>query len=438
VSLTGSGLIVALVVLSLLAAVGAALLWNRLSRTGPFQWPLRISMIISCQVTACVLAAAVLNDAGQFYTSWSELVGHTGTVTAQALPPGAEKVVITQQLVHHSAGHSAIVKVEVPTAGTKTSQTALVYLPAAYFDPANANRQFPVVELLDGSPGSPQSWTGPLDMQNIADAEIASGRATPFLAVMPVQNWLPIGRDAECVNAVNGTQAETTLADNVRSVMLDSFRVSAARSSWALMGYSTGGYCALNMGLHHPNWYATIVDEAGNTSPYQDITTGSLFQGDQGVQNYNDPLWQVQHGRSPDLNLLIIVGDRDEQPLRETKQFLPFVKTPMHVFDFFMPRGGHTFHTFKMYEPLAFDWISARLSPALAPSVAIDNLDPVPYTSDQVLPPQPPTTVLASGRRPHSHPRRKNPALVKNRHKHSAAHPATLRGLTRGYLQIKF
>lgn len=89
------------------------------------------------------------------------------------------------------------------------AQQASVYLPPQYSQPSYAERSFPVVELLDGFPGSPATWTGTLHVATVMDSLIASDRTTPFVLVMPVQN-VASPRDTECVNVVGAPMSTPT------------------------------------------------------------------------------------------------------------------------------------------------------------------------------------------------------------------------------------
>jgi S-formylglutathione hydrolase FrmB len=289
--------------------------------------------------------------------------------------------------------HSAITHVVIPTDGAQHAQTALVYLPAAYFDPAQRTRHFPVVELFDGADTTPQDWLTRLHLQQTADTEIAAGRATPFIAVMPTQNYLGHDHDGECVNAVHGAQQDTTLSTDVRAVMLRAFRAERTRKAWALMGFSTGGYCALNLAMRHPDWYSTVVDEAGDTTPYLDVTTGALFAGRTALFRANSPLWQVREGHDPDLHVLMIAGDRDRRALRQYDQFLPLAHSPMQMWDMFVHVEGHGYRAFLRFEPAAFDWLSSQFHPTpLSRARSVLGARPTPYHPGQTLPTPAPVT----------------------------------------------
>lgn len=374
-SLTSRATMVLMIAL-VIGSIGLlATMWGRVPRRGWLRWPLRVLMIMTSQLMACTLAAVALNDVDRFYNSWSEVLGsHQQTLNVAS--PDHAKVAedLRRQLSRHKNGSSAIVSIQIKEAESSRTHTALVYLPAAYFDLAHSTKQFPVVEMLDGYPGSPQTWVGPMHLQRSADAEISSGRALPFIAVMPVQNYLPQGRDGQCLDVPGGALVESTLTNQVRRSILANFRVSADRSAWALMGYSTGGYCALKIALRFPQYYASAASILGNSTPYQDATTGPVFTLHAGLRDANSPMWLISHCSPPNLAVLLAASRGDAVTLKGAQAFARLAREPTHVRVVSAATGGHNFHTFRLYEAVAFDWLSGQLRAPLAPAATVSEV----------------------------------------------------------------
>lgn len=377
--LTGNWTLATLAMLALLAVVATVWLWNRVRSW--LRWPARGAMIVGCQLTACMLVAALINDAYQFYGSWSELLGHGAGVSLRHLRAGAEDKHVAEVLRQQKrVGQSVIVPVYVPEAGAARAQPALVYLPAAYSAPSYRDTRFPVVELLEGFPSTPRSWTVALNLQSILDEEISSHRALPFIAVIPVQNYLPGMHDGECINALNGPQVETTLTVNVRQVIEHDFRVDLDRSGWATMGYSTGGFCALNIAFRHPSWYSAAVSLSGNAQPYVDRTTGNLFGGpDTAAEHQNDPVWRAKNLPGPPISLLLAASKGDPAAWHSASLIARVVHAPTRAWTLILPRGAHNAQTWKAMEPVAFDWLSAQLAAPLGLPALAEGSGPVQY-----------------------------------------------------------
>jgi len=368
-----------MIVLTIGSVVLVTTMWARVPRNGWLRWPIRTLMIVLSQLLACATAAVALNDVDRFYNSWSELVGsHQRVLNATPASPTEFATDLQRQLSRQRhRGGSAVVSIQYPEAGSNRSLTGLVYLPAAYFDPGHATIQFPVIELLDGFPGSPRTWVGPMHLQRSADAEIASGRALPFVAVLPTQNYLPKGRDGECLDVPHGAQVESTLVRSVRRTMLADFRVSADRNAWALMGYSTGGYCALKMTLRLPQFYAAAVSILGNTSPYEDGSTGAVFRSNPGLRDTNNPMWLAAHRPQPDVSVFLAGSHGDPATMRQAKAFSELAHNPLRVTLSSAATGGHNFQTFRLYESVAVDWLSGKLRGPLAPAASVSDNGPV-------------------------------------------------------------
>jgi S-formylglutathione hydrolase FrmB len=212
------------------------------------------------------------------------------------------------------------------------------------------------------------------------------------VAVVPTQNYLPGLHDGECINAVNGPQVETTLTVNVRRVLERDLRVDRDRAGWAAMGYSTGGFCALNIVIRHPTTYIAAVSLSGYDRPYVDGTTGHLFGHSVAAEHANDPLWRIQHG-APPVSLLLAASRHDKTPWHQATELAAAVRSPTHVSVLLIRRGAHNLPTWRAMEPAAFDWLSHLLAPPLGPSALAGGQSPVPYRRA----PTPP--VVQAGRR---------------------------------------
>jgi len=375
-SLTGNWTLAIAISAAVAAVVAVVFCWHRVSRRPWLRWPARASMLIACQLTACLVVALFVNDQGLFFTSWSDLFGGgSGTSTSQ-IPAGAyDKKLAKPNTVAVGRNKGLVLPVPIPDATDSRSHNALVYLPPQYFDRAYANRAFPVFELLGGYPGTPHGWTGPLDVQQIADKEIAAGRAVPFVAVMPNSNYMP-HHDGECINAVGGDQFETTLTVNVRQAMERDFRVSSDRSSWAVAGVSAGGFCALNIAIRHPEMFAAAVSMSGYDHPYIDWTTGALFGHSVAARDANDPLWRLTHLPAPNLALLLASSRQDVTTHVEANQLAAAARPPTRVDLLTVPRGGHNFHVWVAMEPTVYDWLSRIVAAPLAPGSLAEGVKP--------------------------------------------------------------
>jgi S-formylglutathione hydrolase FrmB len=157
-----------------------------------------------------------------------------------------------------------------------------VYLPPGY-DPGE---RYPVVYLLHGLRGSPSSFYDSLRIADVADGLIASGKAAPFIAVMPYGGpvvhpeqgeWAGVWARYVVDDVVPWTDANLpTLPD---------------RADRTLAGLSAGGFGALDIGLRHPDVFGTLESWAGYFHPFHD---GPFVHASRRLLDANDPTLLVQ------------------------------------------------------------------------------------------------------------------------------------------------
>jgi enterochelin esterase-like enzyme len=338
-ALTGLPFLILLIAATATLMGATMLLWNR----WPWPWvvPMRPLCLLLLMAVGVVLAADIVaadRPAGRGALYW----------------PGAAGPVHGED----GGGHGRVVRVQLDGARSGVRRAALVYLPAAYFQPSQARRRFPVIELFHGYPGGPLNWTGGLHLAQTLDAEIAARRMPPVIAVVPADD--DAGHDSECVNAVDGQQDETYLATDVPADIKRDFRVLNTPRAWATIGYSTGGFCAVNIALHHPDRYAAAVALAGYFNAIIDRSTGDLYRGQTAIRRWNSPQWQVAH--EPTTVALYLVATRGDP---ETVRTIASMRRAAHhrspLVTVTLPTGGHNFHVWYAASPAAFEWLGTHL-----------------------------------------------------------------------------
>jgi hypothetical protein len=273
-----------LVLLCLLAVglmVGTGLLWSR--------WPRRTAVAGRglCLVLVMTMGAMVAGDAVNrefgFYASFGELLRRASAAPPASFgvrPGEARLTVLTPGWQAGGAaaarnGHGIVLDVRFGGPGSGIDRAGLVYLPAAYFT-GRPDVAYPSLELFHGFPGRPRAFTNQLAIARVLDVEIAAQRIPPLIAAIPTT--YEGGASSECADAIRGERDETYLAVDVPADLEGGFRVLPGRSS-ATLGYSTGGFCAVNLGLRHPDRFAAAASLSGYfTAGVQDGTKG-LYRG---------------------------------------------------------------------------------------------------------------------------------------------------------------
>jgi len=363
-------------VLILTALAAAALfvltivLWPRLARRGWRAVLGRTGLLITTQLLVFGAVGLTANKTFMFYASWADLMGleqaEGVVVNHSAGRAGASPLaVLEKQPVHvpgsrRPAAGGQIQKVVVRGAKSKITAPAYVYLPPEYFQPEHARRTFPASVVLTGYPGNAVSLIKGLKYPTTAHRLAAQGRMQPMVLVM-LRPTLAPPRDTECANVPGGPQTETFLAQDLPRAVSAAFRVGDHARNWGIIGNSTGGYCALKLGLHHPDRFAASAGLSPHYKAPKDLTTGDLFHGDQRLKNRADLLWSVDHVPASASSFLVSSSKQGESNLKDTLAFIRKVRAPARVSSIILDSGGHNFSTWKREIAPTLEWISGRL-----------------------------------------------------------------------------
>jgi enterochelin esterase-like enzyme len=277
-TLIGLPFLFVLIAVAAMLVAATMVLWNRWPRRWAF--PMRLLCLLLVMASGVVVAADVVNRSYGFYSSVDDLLGRAPVqvIVASRADPDLDVA---------ASAKGRMLQVRLSGARAGVTREALVYLPAAYFQPSQAKRRFPVLELFHGYPGGPRNWVRQMHLARVLDAEIASGGLAPVIAVIPTDN--DPGRDSECVDAVGGQRNETYLAVDVPADIRRDFRALDTPHGWAAAGYSTGGFCAVNIALHHPDRYAAAASLSGYYNAAVDGTTSVLYRGNVAAWRWNSP-----------------------------------------------------------------------------------------------------------------------------------------------------
>ncbi|MFF2011973.1 alpha/beta hydrolase [Streptomyces sp. NPDC058195] len=346
-------------------------LWPRLSRSSVSAVSGGVGLLLVTQVSLFVTVALLANNSFLFYGSWSDLFGRKqdlGVVTDHAAATLASKNIVRVGVQRPEVPGGSrpevggrIDKVVVAGKRSEIESSAYVYLPPEYFQPAFARRAFPAVVVLTGCPGVAENLLKGLAYPRTAHERVKAGRAQPMILVMLRPTVAP-PRDTECVDIKGGPQTETYLAEDLPQAVAESYRVGKRARNWGIIGNSTGGYCALRIGLHHPDRFIASAGLSAYYEAAEDPTTGDLFQGDQDARNRADLMRTLGSLPQPDASFLVTTSRHGEGNYKATRQFIAKVKAPAPASSVVLDGGGHNFNTWRREIPSALDWLSSRLS----------------------------------------------------------------------------
>jgi enterochelin esterase-like enzyme len=246
-----------------------------------------------------------------------------------------------------------------------------VCLPKDYFD---SKKSYPVVYLLHGLGDNEASWLEYGQISQYADKAVADGEIKPMIFVMP---------EAFRTYYVNDYKGSFLYQDMfVKELVpyIDSlFRTIIDRQYRALMGYSMGGFGALNLHLKHPDVFGTAVplsisvrtDEQYMTEEASgwDDQWGRLFgepgfKGKDRITEYykqNSPFYilsQMQATQIKKLNIYIDNGDKEQTLCRSNEELHILMRSLNIPHEFRVRDGGHSFQYWCSALPNALRFIN--------------------------------------------------------------------------------
>ncbi|MEV7418149.1 alpha/beta hydrolase-fold protein [Streptomyces sp. NPDC089919] len=360
-------------VLALAVAAGVLLfaatvvLWPRLSGRSWRAVLGRVALLLATQLALFSAVGLAANKSFLFYGSWADLFGQEtemGVVVDHSAGSKDIKVVGTQQLdVPGGAKPSVggqIQKVVVAGERSKIASPAYVYLPPEYFKPQYAKQDFPAAVVLTGYPGTAENLIKGLNYPMTAYKQVKAGKMKPMILVMLRPTVAP-PRDTECVDIPGGPQTETFFATDLPKAISEAYRVGRKPQNLGFVGNSTGGYCALKMGIHHPGTFGAAAGLSAYYKAADDPTTGDLFHGDKALKKRSDLLASLRAKAPAATSFLVTSSKSGEGNLADTKKFIADVKSPDRVSSIILDSGGHNFNTWRREIAPTLVWLSGRL-----------------------------------------------------------------------------
>ncbi|MFI7596606.1 alpha/beta hydrolase [Actinoplanes sp. NPDC049681] len=320
----------------LLATFALAYFWDKRRLLGRM---LLAALVVVLLTATC---AVQLNRLTVAYPSWSALVHEPAR--GASLSAGTPR----------RPGGGRFLTVTVPGRASGLNLTMGVYLPAAYDTAAGASLRFPVIEAFHGYPGSPSTWIRRLDVLRHLDREMAEGRMAPTVVLFPYQTPRRL-LDTECTDIVGGPRTETFLTQDVAAYAAAHLRVRTDRAAWGLIGYSAGGFCAMNLALRHPERYTAAASLSGDSGP-------AIRIGDGSEHTTNNVAWRLRHLPQPRVALYVSWAADDVESRDGSRDVVRLARRPLSVNPVELPRGGHSHALWRRMSPPAFDWLSGHLA----------------------------------------------------------------------------
>ncbi|MFJ8436864.1 alpha/beta hydrolase [Kitasatospora sp. NPDC094019] len=381
--LTSDALMNSLLALGSAALVITLWLWPRLARQRPLPVLGRVGLLTLTQIALVSVLALGVNNSFGFYTSWDDLLGSDGTKLALTsnetrkggAPVGDALVQPTNEGGMEAVGDlpkgppeevGRVESVRITGKETGLSDQMFVYLPPEYFDPKLALTRFPVLLAIAGYPGITVNLMKELPVVQQAVELQRTGKMQPTVVVLSRPTLDP-PRNTECVDVVGGPRTETWFTKDVPEALRSAYRIGRSPASWAVFGYSTGGSCALRLGMRFPNVFGATAALHGDVKVVEDqFTGGSLFGGDRTLAEQSDLTWRLQNLPAPPLSMLV-VSTRKEADYPQTVQFVELAQQvaatnpQFQVESMYLDDGGHNFDSWVRELPATLEWVGNHL-----------------------------------------------------------------------------
>ncbi|MER5732043.1 alpha/beta hydrolase-fold protein [Streptomyces sp. NPDC002138] len=351
---------------TLLVFVAGVWLWPRLARRSWRAVLGRVGLILTAQVLVLASVGLVANRTFLLYASWGDLFAGQKTEASQngVAPGGSAVKVLARQKPEvpgaadpRSAG--VIEKVMVQGERSRQGGEAYVYLPPEYFQKGNETKKFPAAVVLTGYPGMAENLVRNLRYPRTAWTLAKEKKAQPMILVMMRPTVVP--SNSQCIDIPGGPATETFFGTDLPRTISQAYRTGTRARDWGIMGDSTGGYCALKMGLQHQESYSVAVGLSADYKPEVDAQSGDLFHGDKKLEKRSDLMTNLENlpkGKSSFLVTTSLIG---ESNLKPTREFVEKAKGRANVSSITLDSGGHGFNTWRREIPPAMEWMSARL-----------------------------------------------------------------------------
>ncbi|MEO5876039.1 MAG: alpha/beta hydrolase-fold protein [Streptosporangiaceae bacterium] len=342
--------------------------------------PLKLLAGAAAFLPAMLTGFAVINHYYAYYTSW----GGVWQDLSNSAPPNViavpdltragelEKVLEEAVRKRQAAKNGFLMETPIDGAKSKISRTSLIYLPPQYFQQKYADKRFPALELLHGTPGNPYDYDRIMNVVGAYKSAMRQKGAKPAVLVMPDSN----GGQAnalQCLNVVNGPQDETYLAEDVPDLLTARLRVLPTGKAWGVEGFSEGGFCAANLALRHPFTYGLAGVLSGYFVPAKKVRLPEPvdpFAGDEALRLANNPLKMIASWPHDD-RLPVFwfsAGGADQQDMVNAEAFVDRVRSFQPRVRYHVVKGGaHSFAVWRRSLPRFLRWAVRRLPSATAP-----------------------------------------------------------------------
>jgi enterochelin esterase-like enzyme len=204
------------------------------------------------------------------------------------------------------------------------------------------DQRYPVIFLLHGGHGTEADWLAPNrgDAVSVLEQLYQVGKLPPSIIITPEGSdkrgsspfW-----DPEYFDGVNGA-VSTAIGDELVKLVQQRYRTLPAPDFWAIGGLSSGGWGAVNIGLHHPDHFSVLFSHSG------------YFEDKSGAEN--SPLSfirSIPKSVQQRLKIYLDSGDSDREYVEQGQKFHQELNQLQITNVFQVFPGGHTWGYWRQH-----------------------------------------------------------------------------------------
>lgn len=230
----------------------------------------------------------------------------------------------------------------------------LVYLPPSYNTPQGRARRYPTLYLLHGVPGGWYDMFRGGKANTAADTLIALDKIPELIMILPDGNPLPAGLGSEWGNNLKTHQFfENYVAYDLVKYVDSKYRTIPRAPDRAIGGISMGGFGAMNIAVHHPDIFGSVISLGGYY-----YAEGSVWGNNAAYMRENSPADVLPtNTQAWKLHIFLGAATKDEPYYTYTKQFtqeLDSLHIPYHLD---IQKGYHSWTIWQVQTYYALLWL---------------------------------------------------------------------------------
>lgn len=363
--LTDSSLYFSLIALSIASFIGAIYLWPFLAKRRVGHVLGRIGVLLVTNILIVVTLGISLNNYGGFYTSWSDVFGINNASTQvepTALVTNQIKRITAKDLLGGKVSASGTVVIDREVAGSISHEHGHIWivLPKSAVSAIKKSSQpidlsgYRVIQALPGFPGTPLSWIKRLNIVSNLENEWSSGKLGNSIAILTDTNLLH-GYDGECFNTPAGPQIESWLSADVHQFATEFLGVKS--NGWAVIGTSTGGWCAPMLAIRHPDYFIAGGSIAGYFTPQPNKSLSTALS-DQLKREYD--LRSIIKKNHPKVAIFATIAPSDHGSYYQTIHFIDDMKNEISIRTINLKGQGHNFSAWTPAIKPVLQWVGTE------------------------------------------------------------------------------